>query len=97
MNVTGNEVAALQASPVHGYGLMHQIVENERAGWVRNWREVAATHDVAEPEQSEIDSSDDGGVSTNDVDLDIEHTERATPSTDGAPPSPGSPVEVSDE
>lgn len=37
-----SEAASLRASPVHGFGLMHQRVENEQAGWVRDWRDVAA-------------------------------------------------------
>lgn len=42
-----DEAAALRASVIHGIGIMHQRVENERAGWVRNWRDVAATHGTA--------------------------------------------------
>lgn len=32
------ESAALRASPVHGFGLMHQAVDAGRAGWTRDWR-----------------------------------------------------------
>lgn len=39
-----DEAAALRASVVHGIGIMHQRVENERAGWVRNWQELAESH-----------------------------------------------------
>ncbi|MEV4515785.1 hypothetical protein AB0K00_43380 [Dactylosporangium sp. NPDC049525] len=31
----------LRAGPVHRCGLMHRVVEDRRAGWVRHWREVA--------------------------------------------------------
>jgi hypothetical protein len=30
--------------PAHRKGVAHRLVENARAGWVRHWREVAATH-----------------------------------------------------
>lgn len=39
-----DEAAALRASVIHGIGIMHQRVDNERAGWVRNWRDVAKAH-----------------------------------------------------
>ena len=39
-----DEAAALRASVVHGIGIMHQRVDDERAGWVRNWQEVAESH-----------------------------------------------------
>ncbi|MAS53416.1 MAG: hypothetical protein CMJ44_02095 [Pimelobacter sp.] len=42
-----DEAASLRASVIHGMGLMHQRVDNARAGWVRDWREVAASHDAA--------------------------------------------------
>ncbi|WP_238017994.1 hypothetical protein KZZ52_20470 [Dactylosporangium sp. AC04546] len=32
----------LRAGPVHRCGLMHRVVEDRRAGWVRHWREVAS-------------------------------------------------------
>lgn len=35
------ESAALRASPVHGFGIMHQAVDSGRAGWVRGWRAIA--------------------------------------------------------
>jgi hypothetical protein len=31
----------LRAGPVHRCGLMHRVVEDRRAGWVRDWRAVA--------------------------------------------------------
>ncbi|MGX1778329.1 hypothetical protein ACWIGW_39920 [Nocardia brasiliensis] len=36
--------AGLPAGPVHTSGLMHRVVDNRKAGWVRNWREVADEH-----------------------------------------------------
>ncbi|GAA2629095.1 hypothetical protein GCM10010399_70990 [Dactylosporangium fulvum] len=33
--------AQLRAGPVHRCGLMHRVVEDRRAGWVRHWRDVA--------------------------------------------------------
>jgi hypothetical protein len=32
----------LPAGPVHRCGLMHLVVEDRRAGWATNWREIAA-------------------------------------------------------
>jgi hypothetical protein len=37
----------LRAQTLHGQGLMHQQVESARAGWVRNWRDIADTHSEA--------------------------------------------------
>lgn len=34
--------AELRAGQTHRCGLMHRIVQDRRAGWVRHWREVAA-------------------------------------------------------
>lgn len=56
------EPPTLRASPVHGFGLMHQSVESGRAGWVRSWRDIAAEHDPRGsttqpmPEQAELSS-----------------------------------------
>jgi hypothetical protein len=36
--------AGLSGGPVHTCGLMHRIVDNRRAGWVRHWRQVADDH-----------------------------------------------------
>jgi hypothetical protein len=36
--------AGLPGGPVHTCGLMHRIVDNRRAGWVRHWRWVADDH-----------------------------------------------------
>jgi hypothetical protein len=34
--------AHLGAGPVHRCGLMHRVVQDRRAGWVRHWRDIAA-------------------------------------------------------
>jgi hypothetical protein len=34
----------LPGGPVHTCGLMHRVVDNRRAGWVRDWRQVADEH-----------------------------------------------------
>lgn len=34
----------LPVRPVHVRGMMHRIVEDARAGWVHDWRSIAATH-----------------------------------------------------
>jgi hypothetical protein len=38
------EAASLRAHVLHGVGLLHQAVDNGRAGWVRDWRDVAIVH-----------------------------------------------------
>lgn len=38
------EAASLRAHALHGVGLLHQAVDNGRAGWVRDWRDVAQDH-----------------------------------------------------
>ena len=41
----------LPGGPVHTCGLMHRIVDNRRAGWVRHWRQVADDHaQVGDPQ-----------------------------------------------
>jgi hypothetical protein len=40
----GVEAAPLGGSPVHGHGLIHQEVEDGRAGWVRRWEVIAQSH-----------------------------------------------------
>lgn len=49
----------LPLRPVHSSGLMHRIVDDSRAGWVHDWRDVAHEHATAEapevgPESSEV-------------------------------------------
>lgn len=40
--------SGLPGGPVHTCGLMHRVVDNRQAGWVRNWRQVAEQHGQAE-------------------------------------------------
>lgn len=50
----------LPGGPVHTCGLMHRVVDNRRAGWVRHWRQVADDHvraDGAQPRDNTIASS----------------------------------------
>ncbi|GAB2619264.1 hypothetical protein [Pseudactinotalea suaedae] len=49
-----DEAVKLRASVIHGMGLMHQRVDSERAGWVRNWRDVAAAHDATPPTRQSV-------------------------------------------
>jgi len=47
--------AGLPGGPVHTCGLMHRVVDNRRAGWVRHWRQVADEHvqaDGAQPQDN---------------------------------------------
>jgi len=53
------EAASLRAHVLHGVGLLHQAVDNGRAGWVRDWRDVAAVHRARIP-TSVPGSSDEG-------------------------------------
>ncbi len=41
----------LPAGLVHTCGLMHRVVDNRRAGWVRDWRQIAEEHVHTEPAQ----------------------------------------------
>ncbi|WP_233288874.1 serine/threonine protein kinase [Kitasatospora sp. MBT63] len=34
----------LRLEVVHAWGLVHRLVDNRKAGWVKHWREIAATH-----------------------------------------------------
>ncbi|QKV74241.1 serine/threonine protein kinase [Amycolatopsis sp. Hca4] len=38
---------ALPCTVVHSYGMMHRIVEDRRAGWVRHWRQISEQHTAA--------------------------------------------------
>jgi hypothetical protein len=52
-----SDARGLRASPIHGFGLMHQTVEGARAGWVREWRMVADAFDRASvPSSSDTDN-----------------------------------------
>lgn len=51
------EATSLRAHVLHGVGLLHQAVDNGRAGWVRDWRDVADEH-----RKRASMSYDDGGL-----------------------------------
>lgn len=44
-------MASLKPSEVHLYGMVHRVVEDGRAGWVRYWRDVADQHALTESDQ----------------------------------------------
>lgn len=51
----------LPLRPLHVRGLMHRIVDDARAGWVHDWRDVAANHvgsAEAQPEPSEMNADE---------------------------------------
>lgn len=35
---------SLRLELVHSWGLVHRLVDNRKAGWVKNWRQIAAEH-----------------------------------------------------
>ncbi|SFW92041.1 serine/threonine protein kinase [Amycolatopsis australiensis] len=45
--------SGLPCGPVHTCGLMHRVVDNRRAGWVRHWRQIADEHVRSDGEQSQ--------------------------------------------
>ena len=54
------EAASLRAHVLHGVGLLHQAVDNGRAGWVRDWRDVAEVHLARIPKNASNPSNEDG-------------------------------------
>ena len=48
---------ALRMSLIHAWGLVHRLVEEGRAGWVRHWRDVAEDHRAAWVETDEENQS----------------------------------------
>lgn len=69
------DAKGLRARPLHGQGLLHQQVDAVRAGWVRNWRDIAkdfldaqlmptapAQDTVSEPDGSAVDSAADAAT-----------------------------------
>lgn len=56
----GQEAASLRAHVLHGVGLLHQAVDNGRAGWVRNWREVAEVHLAGGADSTSSPDGEDG-------------------------------------
>ena len=61
----GTLARGLPGGPVHMCGLMHRVVDNRRAGWVRHWRQIAEEH--AEVDQSYSSSTIDGDSETTAV------------------------------
>ncbi|WP_125099273.1 hypothetical protein [Leucobacter chromiireducens] len=60
-NEHATEANALRAHVLHGVGLLHQSVDNGKAGWVRDWRRVAADFlDGALSNISESEGEQDG-------------------------------------
>lgn len=55
----------LPVRPLHVRGLMHRIVDDARAGWVHDWREVALSH--VDPTQMQTEPND---VRSEDSDID---------------------------
>ncbi len=49
--------AGLPGGPVHTCGLMHRVVDNRRAGWVRHWRQVADEHERPDETQPPADTT----------------------------------------
>jgi hypothetical protein len=54
------EAASLRAHVLHGVGLLHQAVDNGRAGWVRDWRDVAKEHRSPVPNSSSSPNHEEG-------------------------------------
>jgi hypothetical protein len=54
------EAASLRAHVLHGVGLLHQAVDNGRAGWVRDWRDVAKHHRARIPNSASSPDNEDG-------------------------------------
>lgn len=91
----GEEATALRASIIHGMGLMHQRVDNERAGWVRNWRSVASIHDVvSRSRQSEL-ATRSAGTAVREVAA-VDASETDTGSSNDAEQPAGQPVLAGD-
>jgi hypothetical protein len=49
--------AGLPGGAVHTCGLMHRVVDNRRAGWVRHWRRVADEHVQADGAQPLVNTT----------------------------------------
>lgn len=54
------EAASLRAHVLHGVGLLHQAVDNGRAGWVRDWRDVARVHRASVPNSASSPNNKQG-------------------------------------
>jgi hypothetical protein len=64
--------------PVHKKGTAHRLVENTRAGWVTNWRDVAAKHALAAAEKP-IPSLTEAVTDAHAVTLMSESTTKVSP------------------
>ncbi|MHA7210069.1 hypothetical protein [Arthrobacter sp. MDT1-65] len=53
------EAESLRAHVLHGVGLLHQAVDNGRAGWVRDWRDVAEVHRARVPDSASSRNKDE--------------------------------------
>lgn len=56
--------SGLPGGQVHASGLMHRVVDNRRAGWVRHWRQVAAEYGAPVPDATGPDA---GSMKTAEV------------------------------
>ena len=54
------EAASLRAHVLHGVGLLHQAVDNGRAGWVRDWRDIAIVHRAGVPNSASSPNHEEG-------------------------------------
>lgn len=63
----------LPVRPLHLRGLMHRIVDDARAGWVHDWRGVAANHADSEEAQPEsiADDNEENNLDDPDVASDV--------------------------
>ncbi|AEY94312.1 serine/threonine protein kinase (plasmid) [Streptomyces hygroscopicus subsp. jinggangensis 5008] len=43
----------LRLEVVHAWGLVHRLVDNRKAGWVKHWRDVAATYGTTDSTQAQ--------------------------------------------
>jgi hypothetical protein len=55
--------AGLRGSAVHTCGLMHRVVDNRRAGWVRHWRQVVEEHTRPDNASSGDNTTDEQAAS----------------------------------
>ncbi|MFJ2193977.1 serine/threonine protein kinase [Kitasatospora sp. NPDC087861] len=44
LNQHPNLPKVLRLEVVHAWGLVHRLVDNRKAGWVKHWRQIAAAH-----------------------------------------------------
>lgn len=51
---------SIPCSVVHSWGMMHRVVEDRRAGWVRHWRSIAEKHSPGMQDSRAALNADDG-------------------------------------